>query len=113
MGIPKPGHAVRGSRTGRPIMALLDLLGRRWLARIIWELNDARLTFRELRGRCDDMSPTVLNQRLRELREARIVEIATDGGYTLTQAGQDLLKAMMPLLTWSTNWEKELGEPAS
>jgi DNA-binding HxlR family transcriptional regulator len=68
---------------------------------------------RELRGRCDDMSPTVLNQRLRELREARIVEIATDGGYTLTQAGQDLLKAMMPLLTWSTNWEKELGGPAS
>ncbi|RGP35061.1 transcriptional regulator, partial [Pseudotabrizicola alkalilacus] len=27
----KPG--VRGSRTGRPIMALLDLLGRRWTLR--------------------------------------------------------------------------------
>jgi len=30
---------VRGSRSGRPIMALLDLLGRRWTLRIIWELH--------------------------------------------------------------------------
>ena len=32
-------HSVRGSRTGRPIMALLDLLGRRWTLRILWELR--------------------------------------------------------------------------
>lgn len=30
---------MRGSRSGRPIMALLDLLGRRWTLRIIWELH--------------------------------------------------------------------------
>ena len=42
--------AVRGSRTGRPIMALLDLLGRRWTLRIIWELREDRaLTSRALR----------------------------------------------------------------
>jgi DNA-binding HxlR family transcriptional regulator len=109
MGIPKPGKPVRGSRTGRPIMALLDLLGRRWLARIVWELNEAPMTFRELRSRCDEMSPTVLNQRLSELREARIVEIASDGGYTLTATGKALLKAMMPMLAWSAMWEKELN----
>ena len=27
---PKPGRPVRGSRSGVPVMALLDLLGRRW-----------------------------------------------------------------------------------
>ena len=47
-------------------MALLDLLGRRWALRILWELRDETLTFRELRGACDTMSPTVLNQRLAE-----------------------------------------------
>ncbi|HJV56497.1 MAG TPA: transcriptional regulator, partial [Methylomirabilota bacterium] len=37
---PRPGWPVRGSRTGRPIMALMDLLGRRWALRVIWELRD-------------------------------------------------------------------------
>ena len=32
---PKPGRRVRGSSTGRPIMALLDLLGRRMTLRIL------------------------------------------------------------------------------
>ena len=50
--------AVRGSRTGRPIMALLDLLGRRWTLRIIWELRDgaadlARAAHRLRRGLAD------------------------------------------------------------
>ncbi len=65
-------RAVRGSRSGRPIMALLDLLGRRWTLRIVWELRDDRsLTSRALRTACDDASPTVLQTRLSELREAR------------------------------------------
>lgn len=106
MTIPKPGRPVRGSDTGRPIMALLDLLGRRWMMRIIWELRDTPLTFRELRERCDAMSPTVLNQRLHELRETGIVATADAGGYTLSQAGKALLEAMMPLLKWSDEWDK-------
>ena len=60
---------VRGSRTGRPIMALLDLLGQRWTLRILWELRDAPLTSRALRTACDEASPTVLQARLTELRE--------------------------------------------
>ena len=51
---PRPGRAVRGSRTGRPIMAALDLLGRRWTLRVLWELRDgSAASFRELRERCD------------------------------------------------------------
>jgi hypothetical protein len=34
--VPLPGRAVRGSTTGRPIMALFDLIGRRWTLRVIW-----------------------------------------------------------------------------
>ena len=108
MTVAKPGRPVRGSDSGRPIMALLDLLGRRWMMRIIWELRDTPLTFRELRERCDAMSPTVLNQRLHELRETAIVETAPTGGYTLSPSGQSLLEAMMPLLQWSDDWNTML-----
>ena len=109
MTIPKPGRAVRGSDSGRPIMALLDLLGRRWALRIIWELREAPLTFRELRARCDAMSPTVLNERLRELRETAIVELAETGGYTLGAAGTRLREAMLPLLKWADDWQAVLA----
>ena len=67
---PLTKRRVRGSATGRPIMALLDLLGRRWSLRILWELRDAPLTSRRLRAACDEASPTVLQARLSELRQA-------------------------------------------
>lgn len=104
MAIPKPGTPVRGSSTGRPIMAALDLLGRRWVMRIIWELRGGPQTFRALRERCDGMSPTVLNQRLHELRESAIVDMAEDG-YALSQLGMELLNAMEPMLAWSERWQ--------
>lgn len=103
-----PGRPVRGSRTGRPIMALLDLLGRRWALRILWELSTAALSFRELRARCDDMSPSVLNRRLAELRGARLVEL-TDDGFVLTNEGADLLEVFAPLSSWANRWAARTG----
>jgi DNA-binding HxlR family transcriptional regulator len=101
---PLPGRPVRGSRTGRPTMALLDLLGRRWALRVLWELRDgSALTFRELQSRCGDISSSVLNDRLRELREAGIA-VATEHGYQLTRRGQDLLAALEPLDAWAKQW---------
>ena len=105
MSTPLPGRRVRGSTTGRPIMALLDLLGRRWTLRILWELHAGPQTFRGLRSACDEMSPSVLNLRLSELREAGIVE-HVDGGYTLTASGRQLLGAFKPLNDWSKRWRK-------
>ena len=50
-------------------MALLDLLGRRWTLRVIWELRtDAEPTFRELQQLCGDISSSVLAARLRGAR---------------------------------------------
>ncbi|MBW2242041.1 MAG: helix-turn-helix transcriptional regulator [Deltaproteobacteria bacterium] len=103
MSTPRPGKRVRGSQTGRPIMAAFDLLGRRWALRVLWELGEAPSTFRELRGRCDDVSPTVLNTRLRELREARLIE-KTDQGYALTEPGRSLGRALRPLTRWAEDW---------
>src|SRR6202051_1493113 len=80
-------RSVRGSRTGRPIMALLDLLGRRWILRILWELRAGSLGFRALQARCGQMSPSVLSQRLRDLQTARIVEAGEGADYRLTAPG--------------------------
>ena len=105
--MPKPTKTkprVRGSRTGRPIMVLLDLLGRRWSLRILWELREGALTSRALRTACDEASPTVLNERLKELREAGFVGVGEAGGYTLTPLGKELSAQVMPLHRFAEKW---------
>ena len=109
--MPKPATvtkktAVRGSRTGRPIMALLDLLGRRWTLRIIWELRDGPLTSRALRTACDEASPTVMQARLTELREAGLVELLAGDGYRLTPLGRELMASFSPLQHFAERWSK-------
>src|SRR6478609_2882058 len=94
---------VRGSRTGRPIMVLLDLLGRRWTLRIVWELREAPRRFRELQDAIG-ASPTIINTRLAELRDARLVTPDEASGYRLTPLGEDLLRRFLPLHVWSEKW---------
>ena len=101
----KVGAAVRGSRTGRPIMVLLDALGRRWTLRVLWELRDGPHTFRALRERCEDVSPTVLNERLAELRELDLVE-ASENGYVLSEHGRELAALLLPLDAWARRWAR-------
>ena len=84
---PRPGRPARGSDSGRPIMALLDLLGRRWALRVIWELREQPLAFRALQERCAGMSSSVLNQRLHELRAAGVLEAAPTAIASPTRAG--------------------------
>ena len=88
-------------------MALLDLLGRRWALRVVWELRTGEaLTFRELQDRCGGISSSVLNDRLRELRDAAIVAAEPGGGYTLTGEGGELLEALAPLSSWAQRWAR-------
>jgi DNA-binding HxlR family transcriptional regulator len=107
MAVPRPGQVVRGSATGRPLMAALDLLGRRWALRILWELTAGPLGARELRQRCDAMSPSVLYQRLAELTEARLISQDTDSRYRLTPMGQALGAAIAPLDHWAKAWARQ------
>ncbi|WP_246258257.1 winged helix-turn-helix transcriptional regulator [Amycolatopsis anabasis] len=112
-GVPRPGVPVRGSTTGRPMMAALDLLGRRWMLRVIWELQQRPAGFRELKRRCDDMSSSVLSDRLKGLREAGIAAADTAGVYRLTPLGARLVEALWPLYGWAERWAEELSGPAA
>jgi DNA-binding HxlR family transcriptional regulator len=108
---PLPGRPVRGSRSGRPVMALLDLLGRRGSLRLLWELSDGQpQSFRALRTAADEMSPSVLNDRLKELRESAVVELL-EAGYALTPSGRALVRHLKPLNRWADEWAS--GSPAN
>jgi len=92
----------------RPIMALLELLGRRWAMRVLWELRDGRRSFRGLQEACGGVSPAVLNERLHELREGCLVELADGEGYGLTPMGRELLERFLPMVSWAERWAKTL-----
>ena len=88
------------AKSRRPIMALLDVLGRRWTLRVLWELRAGPLSFRALRSAADDVSPSVLNARLAELREMGVVEAEAEG-YQLTASGTELAKTLLALNAWA------------
>ena len=105
-----PGQSIRSSATGRPIMVLLDALGKRWTLRVIWELNrNEPSSFRQLQTQCEDVSPTSLNQRLKDLRELGLVEHGTQG-YQLTDQGRSLSRLLLPLDKWATSWASSFGD---
>lgn len=101
---PRPGRPVRGSSTGRPVMAALDLLGRRWSLRVLWELRRGPIGARALREACDGMSPSVLYERLGELAEAGLIAQTDDQRYQLTGLGRELGAALQPLVRWARRW---------
>lgn len=107
MSIPMPGKQVRGSKTGKPIMALLDLLGRTWALGILWNLQQGSATFRQLQQRCEQISPTLLNSRLKELKALSLVMLADDG-YRLTETGDSLMQFILPLGEWSKDWAQQV-----
>ena len=106
---PRPGRPVRGSTTGRPLLAAFDLLGRRWSLRVLWELRDGPMGARRLLAVCDGLSSSVLYDRLRELREAGLVAQDDDGAYALTETGEALRSALAPLDGWAEEWSRGLG----
>ncbi|MET8040382.1 helix-turn-helix domain-containing protein [Micromonospora sp. NPDC005215] len=91
-------------------MAALDLFGRRWNLRIIWELRHGPVGFRALQQRCDNMSSSVLRQRLTELLDAHLVGQQPDTTYALTELGHGAYQALRPLVRWSDQWASVMTE---
>jgi DNA-binding HxlR family transcriptional regulator len=84
----------------RPVEDVLDLLGRRWSLRLVWELRRSTLSFSELRER-SGISPSVLSARLRELADAGVVERATGQRYQLSGRGRELARILFELNRWA------------
>jgi DNA-binding HxlR family transcriptional regulator len=96
-------------RAKEAINAALELFHRRWTLRILWELSHAdALNFRALQMACGDLSASVLNVRLAELRRALLVEHDVGRGYSLAKQGRLLLRAIDPLLRWAPRWAADV-----
>ena len=109
MAIPRPGKPVRGSRTGAPLMAAFDLLGRRWAMGIIWNLSKGPSTFRGLQESCESISPSILNSRIKDLREAQLIARSSEG-YILTEMGMELFNLLKPFGKWSRRWANHISD---
>ncbi|MFC6010275.1 winged helix-turn-helix transcriptional regulator [Nocardia lasii] len=106
----RPGVPIPTSSTGRPVMVLLDLLGRRAALRILWELSqESPMTFRALQT-ASETNPGVLNTRLKELRALDLVEHG-EGGYRVSVRGAELSEILRTLTTWASNWSDLPNEP--
>jgi DNA-binding HxlR family transcriptional regulator len=89
-------------------MAAMDLLGRRWALRILWELRHGAVGARALRAQCDDMSSSVLYDRLHELGEAGLIAKTEQDEYVLSDLGAQLGSALKPLDAWAEAWSAAL-----
>lgn len=108
--VPHPGTPVRGSSKGRPLMAALDLLGHRWLLRVVWELRNGPVGFRALSQQCDSVSTAVLRDRVLELAQAGLVEQDMQRHYQLTPLGHELIVALTPIDAWSKRWAAKISK---
>jgi DNA-binding HxlR family transcriptional regulator len=88
------------------INASLELCQRKWLLRLVWELHLGPKTFRALQEACDELSPTVVNARLSDLRDAGLVDLLPGEGYALTRLGDELIAALDPLMKWGIRWRR-------
>jgi DNA-binding HxlR family transcriptional regulator len=91
--------------SAKPVEAALDLLGRRWALRLVWELRRSTLSFSELRRRTE-ISPSVLSARLGELVEAGILERDAGRRYRLSGQGRELARLLYELNRWAEAQQK-------
>lgn len=91
---------------------LLGLLEARYAIRVLWALRDGHgQTFRLLQDSVGGITPNTLNTRIKELREAGLMNHGNDG-YALTAAGTDLLKRMGDLPAFATKWANAQSKKA-
>jgi DNA-binding HxlR family transcriptional regulator len=83
---------------------LLALLEARYAMRVLWALRDGHpQTFRLLQDSVGGITPNTLNTRLKELREAGLLQHNGEG-YGVTPSGADLLKRLADLQPYAARW---------
>ena len=101
------------TRENAAIHQLLALLEARYAVRVLWALRDGHpQTFRLLQDSVGGITPNTLNTRIKELREAGLVNHGPDG-YIVTTSGSDLLKRMNDLPAFAAKWAATRSTAAS
>src|SRR5574337_1768550 len=91
---------------------LMFLISKKWMLMIIKTLIDKkRLRYKDLNKSLSGISPKTLSDRLKELEKMNIIErksfaeIPPRVEYSLTKKGEELGRALMPVVEWSLKWD--------
>ena len=92
------------SKDNAAVNQLFERLECRYAMRVLWALRDGHpQTFRLLQDSVGGITPNTLNTRIKELREASLLDHGSDG-YTVTPTGQDLLKRLSDVQAFANRW---------
>lgn len=91
-----------------PVEALSNILGKKWVAIIIWELQNNKMRFGELQRAIDGCTKKMLIQQLNLLIEhdivindKNIINNTVESTYYLSESGLKLLPIMETMISWS------------
>jgi DNA-binding HxlR family transcriptional regulator len=91
-----------------PLQGIIDIISKKWSLLIVATIgNHQKLRYNEIRKKLGEISPKTLADRLKELEEEGLIkreafaEIPPRVEYSLTNRGEELRKAMIPLMTWA------------
>lgn len=83
---------------------LMSLMESRYAMRVLWALRDGEpQTFRTLQASVGGITPNTLNTRLKELRQAALVNHEGEG-YFCTPTGAELVKRLSDLSPFALKW---------
>lgn len=88
-----------------PVAQALEVFGERWTLLVIRELLLGSRRFSDIQRGVPLMSRSVLVQRLESLCDAGVVE-RVDGGYRLTEAGEELRDIVIECGNWGARWAR-------
>jgi DNA-binding HxlR family transcriptional regulator len=90
-----------------PLEGVMEIISKRWAILIIGGIgNHKTLRYNEIMKLLGNISPKSLSDRLKELEKSGLIErkafaeIPPRVEYTLTEDGEELRKALMPLMDW-------------
>lgn len=93
-----------------PVEALSSILGKKWVAEIIWNIQDKRIRFGELQRGLEKCSKKMLTQQLEMLidneiiiNEKKTVNNIVESTYYLSESGVLLLPIMEKMISWSNS----------
>jgi DNA-binding HxlR family transcriptional regulator len=98
-----------------PLEGVMEIISKRWAILIIGGIgNHKTLRYNEIMKLLGNISPKSLSDRLKELEKAGLIErkafaeIPPRVEYTLTPDGEDLRKAVIPLMEWVNRMNREI-----
>lgn len=90
-----------------PLGGVMEIISKRWALLIIGAIgNSKKLRYNDIMKKLGSISPKSLSDRLKELEMADLIrreaypEIPPRVEYSLTDDGEELRKALMPLMQW-------------